>query len=917
MEDVAYSTGAPTRPGWFDQWEFDWRDHVNINWEMIIGGNWLVRIGVLAVVVGAGLFLALAFDSGWIPDYFSVILGIVIAGAMLGAGERYHRRYPVFGQALSGGGLGVLYMSIFAGFAVFDLIGVYPALGILLVVAIGGAWLAIRYESIALSLLGIFGAYAAPFIVGGIDQETVADTFADDGGVALMLYILAVSAGVLALSTFRNWRWFTLAGLAGALISYGLWQLNYESTNVALAWGGLSGIFLIYVGATTLFHFVWLKPTQPFDRALMTLNAKSYLGISYAVLWNDYHGWLGGFTFLLALFYGGIAYGAYLRARENVQLILWSLGIAVIFLTIAIPVQLNDNGPAVSVGWAAEAVVLMWFSFKFRMGYLRIGSYVAFIGSAVWLLGIDTPEALDRDLTPVLNEYMPVFLVAVAAPYLMAYLLRRNEGLLLKDERKSAPTVLFFAGALLLTVAVPVQLDSPWVSVAWAIEAAALVWLSFRLGIHQLRDTGYLVFIASAVWLLAIDTPDALTETDRVDLLLYIPVYLVAVIAVYFGAYLLRRNAGILRNEEQELATRGFLYAGALFLSIAFVVQAISPWVSVAWAVEAAVLMWLSFRLGMREVRESSYLVFIASAMWLLRVDTPAAFDESQPDALVYVPVYLVMVAATYFSAGLLQRNLDSLQTEERQYSVGALFLVGTMFLTLAIPVQFRDAGMAPVWALEALALMWLGIRYRVIELRAVSIAVFALAAVRVLAFDTVVGDFGDLEYMILLNKRTLAYGSVIAAIGISIYLLRRDSADITASEREYALPAVAVAANFLALVALSAEIFGAVDNRVISVAVDTGESIKSLGLTVLWAAYAMVALVFGFWRRWRLVRVGSLLLLAIPVLKLFTFDAFQLDQAFRVAAFLVLGMLLVLGGYFYQRNSGTIRDFLRDPASD
>ena len=33
-----------------------------VDWESIIGGNWLARIGVVAVVIGMGFFLKLAFD---------------------------------------------------------------------------------------------------------------------------------------------------------------------------------------------------------------------------------------------------------------------------------------------------------------------------------------------------------------------------------------------------------------------------------------------------------------------------------------------------------------------------------------------------------------------------------------------------------------------------------------------------------------------------------------------------------------------------------------------------------------------------------------------------------------------------------------------------------------------------------------
>ena len=51
--------------------------------------------------------------------------------------------------------------------------------------------------------------------------------------------------------------------------------------------------------------------------------------------------------------------------------------------------------------------------------------------------------------------------------------------------------------------------------------------------------------------------------------------------------------------------------------------------------------------------------------------------------------------------------------------------------------------------------------------------------------------------------------------------------------------------------------------------------------------------------------------MLAVPVLKLFLVDSFALDQEYRVAAYLALGLILVIGGFLYQRFSRTIREFL------
>ena len=58
-------------------------------------------------------------------------------------------------------------------------------------------------------------------------------------------------------------------------------------------------------------------------------------------------------------------------------------------------------------------------------------------------------------------------------------------------------------------------------------------------------------------------------------------------------------------------------------------------------------------------------------------------------------------------------------------------------------------------------------------------------------------------------------------------------------------------------------------------------------------------------------LRVAGLGLLAVPVVKLFAYDAFELAQAYRIAAFVGLGVLLIAGGFLYQRYGRFMRGML------
>jgi uncharacterized membrane protein len=169
-------------------------------WEQIFGGTWLARIGILALVIGVAFFLKFAFDNNWLGPTGQIILGTIAGLGMLGLGYGYYwrKRYPILTQVFSGGGVAVLYLSIFAASAIYNMIHFYVAIALLLLVSMASAALALRYNSMALAIIGILGAFVAPFTLGMGEAWQ------------LLAYVIVVDLGVLFLSTFRNWRWLTL-----------------------------------------------------------------------------------------------------------------------------------------------------------------------------------------------------------------------------------------------------------------------------------------------------------------------------------------------------------------------------------------------------------------------------------------------------------------------------------------------------------------------------------------------------------------------------------------------------------------------------------------------------------------------------------------------------------------------------------
>ena len=520
--------GPPGQPsGIFADW----------NWEWLLGGNWLARIGIVAIIFGVAFFISLAIDRGWLGEAERVILGVAGGLAFIGAGEYFRRRYGVWAQTVTGGGIAILYLSVYGAFALYGLISTELAFGAFALITLAGALLSLRHEAMGVAVLSIFGGFATPLLL----QEQLPDQR------LLLAYVLVLDVGVLALAGFRNWRWFTLLGWAGSLILFAFWQQELEPS-VELAQIGITVIFLLFAGATIAFHVMRQQAAGIADLALVTLNAAGYYGISYWLMNDPYRDWMGGFTALVAAFYILLAAACRMRGPEQLNLTLFSAGLAVVFAVLAVPIQLG--GPWISVAWGIEALVLVWLSFPLRMRELRWAGYAMFAVSGGWLLAADTPGALAEDLTPFYNEYTISYVGAVVLPALGAYVLHLRRNDLEPGEEKVIPYMALRA-AIFVAAIIPVQVNGAWVAVAWAVEAVLAVLLAARLGMVEFRWFGYGLLAAMLVRLLWLDTLNVDSETFRPVLNWRFLAFAAGIAALYTSGWLSHRN----REETEALSS--------------------------------------------------------------------------------------------------------------------------------------------------------------------------------------------------------------------------------------------------------------------------------------------------------------------------------------------------------------------------
>ncbi len=377
--------------------------------EMLIGKNLLNRVGIIVLLFAVGYFLKYSFDNGWIGELGRVVIGFLAGLSFLVAGDITMRRgYKYFSQGLSGGGIGIIYLSTFAAVNYYQLISSYTAFTLLIITTLTGGLLSRRQDAMGLAIIAVLGGFLAPFLIGshrGIDLLT------------LLLYITILDLGVLYLAYYKNWRILNSLALWGTALVYIVNSARFENSgNIWTNQSFLIIYFIIFGTLAFLYNVRYHKPTTFGDILILVFNAGFFFGASYANL-NYYYQWMGILAVTLTALYLAVALGLQRKKLGDRLLFLSLLGMGLVFLTVAIPLQFNEHW--VTAAWLAEAMVLMFTGFK-------TGNKMVLI-SGLGLLVLVTPTAASRPYfaelpVPLFNYYSLDAILGIGGFILAAYI---------------------------------------------------------------------------------------------------------------------------------------------------------------------------------------------------------------------------------------------------------------------------------------------------------------------------------------------------------------------------------------------------------------------------------------------------------------------------------------------------------------
>lgn len=392
---------APPEPNWFARWLF--------------GGNTVVRVGIVILFFGVAFLLKYAYERVQVPIELR-LSGVALFGtALLVIGWRLRDTRSGYAQALQGGGVGVLYLTVFAALRLYQLIPPGAALALLIGIAAFSAVLALLQNGRSLALLGTSGGFLAPVLAS------------TGGGSHVMLfgYYALLNAGVLAIANRRAWRELNLAGFVFTFVIGAIWGARfYRPDYFATSEPFLVLFFLMYVAVPILYarhQAVALR--APVDATLVFGTPLAGFGLQHALV-RDFEYGSALSAAVLAAFYLILASRLLKRGNEALRLLVEAFfALGVVFATLAIPLAFEGRWTAAV--WALEAAAVLWVGVRQQRLAPRLFAVLLQIGAGAAFL-LDLP----RGGLPWLNAgFLGCTMIALAGLFSAAYIERHADTL--------------------------------------------------------------------------------------------------------------------------------------------------------------------------------------------------------------------------------------------------------------------------------------------------------------------------------------------------------------------------------------------------------------------------------------------------------------------------------------------------------
>jgi hypothetical protein len=248
--------------------------------------------------------------------------------------------------------MAIFYFMTFAAYSFYDMLSPVTAFVLMVLVTVAAVGAALNYNKQFIAHIGLVGAYCIPFLLSeGKGQVMI-----------LFSYMAIINVGILVVAFKKYWKpLYLVSFFVTWLIVLSWYETSYVATEHFSILFGFGFLFFVLFYLTFLgYKLLKKEPYEVLDIVLVLVNSFVFYGLGYSLL-KDMPEWesvLGMYTLLHAVAHGVVGYVIYRQKGVNAPIFYLVAGMFLVFVTLAIPVQLDGNW--VTLLWLGEAALLFW-----------------------------------------------------------------------------------------------------------------------------------------------------------------------------------------------------------------------------------------------------------------------------------------------------------------------------------------------------------------------------------------------------------------------------------------------------------------------------------------------------------------------------------------------------------------------------
>ncbi|MEI6060371.1 MAG: DUF2339 domain-containing protein [Bacteroidota bacterium] len=339
--------------------------------EKFIGENLINKIGIAITVLGVSIGAKYSIDHDLISPLARIILGYLVGIGLFGIALKLRKDYENYSAVLVSGAMAIMFFLTYAAYSFYALLPQVPAFILLVIFTSSAVYVAIDYNKQVIAHIGLVGAYAVPFLL-------------DEGSgkvIILFTYIAIINLGILLIAFRKYWKPLYISSFILTWVIFLFWydSAYQDRLHYTLALTFISIFFVIFQLIFLGYKLIQKEKFTLTDIILFLTNSFVFFGLGYSMLSVNSNGksFLGLYTLINAAAHFSVGTLIYTYKSSDRNLYYFVIGLALVFITMAVPVQLNGNW--VTLLWAGESALLFWIGRTKVVAFYEKLSYILMI----------------------------------------------------------------------------------------------------------------------------------------------------------------------------------------------------------------------------------------------------------------------------------------------------------------------------------------------------------------------------------------------------------------------------------------------------------------------------------------------------------------------------------------------------------